>query len=103
MLKPEDSAPKQKGERSFGGLISVTFANRSKMVEIVYNERVARGPEEEKAYLANVEAKFQMQDSSEDLFRQLAIENGAYRTCKKYLFFDLEGNLRFEYGGVAEE
>ena len=105
------------------------------MVEIVYNERVARGPEEEKKYLKSVlekkygeeGAKSKMQDvatngaTQEEQSKkeqhlqhpaslyQLAMDNGVdranmkYRTSKKYLFFDLEGNLRFEYGGVPEE
>ncbi len=43
MFESQDGSSKT----SFGNLISVTFANRSKMIEIVYNEKIERNSEEE--------------------------------------------------------
>ena len=33
----------------------------------------------------------------------MEIDNKKYKICKKYLFFDLEGILKFEYGGFKNE
>ena len=49
-------------KRSFESLVSVTFANRSKMIEIVYHERAERDDQEQQAYLADVKVKYKFND-----------------------------------------
>jgi len=68
--------------RTFDSLVSVTFANRSKMIEIVYHERAERDDKEQQDYLADVKEKYKMCDDKElgdsnsaDIFEQLGIDN----------------------------
>lgn len=52
--------------RSFESLVSVTFANRSKMIEIVYHERAERDDQEQQAYLADIKEKYKFSDDRND-------------------------------------
>ena len=73
-IENEDSQNK----RSFESLVSVTFANRSKMIEIVYHERAERDDQEQQDYLADIIKKYNFGDENENdvkLFGQLGIEN----------------------------
>ena len=67
-------------KRSFDSLVSVTFANRSKIIEIVYHERAERDDKEQQDYLADVKEKYKMCDEKDidesvDIFEQLGVNN----------------------------
>jgi|TARA_B110001450_G_C17645340_1_gene490963 hypothetical protein len=53
-------------KRSFESLVSVTFANRSKLIEIVYHERAERDDKEQQDYLADVKEKYKLSDEKEN-------------------------------------
>ena len=106
--------PTTNNHKHFNKLISVTFAGRCSMVELVYLEEQPRSLAEQKHYRANIDEKYHQKNSlnkasserptsSVDDKLKKDISNINVRTAKKYVYFDAAtGAVKFEYGGVAD-
>jgi hypothetical protein len=106
--------PTANNRKHFNKLISVTFAGRCSMVELVYLEEQPRSLAEQKHYRANIDEKYHQKNSlnkasserptsNVDDKLKKDISNINVRTAKKYVYFDVAtGAVKFEYGGVAD-